>query len=346
MLSTLKALRIGKGLIHEVGTIFEADKVHGKIFLISDDFVFSQFGSIVLNQIKKFGEIFPIKIEDNSIQKVINISEFIISNDIDYVVGLGGGKVLDTCKFASHMTKRKYISIPTIVSNDGVASPIAVLKHENGRPKSLGSTMPYMIIIDTNIILQSPVKYIHAGIGDTLSNYTALKDWDTAVQRGKDSKNDLAYLISKTAFDIMINSKFDKIDQQFIETLVQSLVLSGIAMEIAGTSRPCSGGEHLFSHALDFYYTKNNLHGLQVALGTIVMAKLYGIEYKFMIDFLKKYGVNINPIALDISLEEFVFCLEKAPEMRPERYTLLNEVLFHNRKDFEILYRDLINELS
>ncbi|MCX7986900.1 MAG: iron-containing alcohol dehydrogenase family protein [Bacteroidales bacterium] len=346
MFTLPRRLKIGPGLINSINTTFELNNINGKILLCSDDFVYKKYGIIVREQAKMHGEVLLFLIKENSIQQAIELSEQIISNDIEYVIGVGGGRVLDTCKYASHMTKRKFVSIPTIVSNDGVASPIAVLKHKSGRPKSLGSTMPYVIIIDTDIIIQSPIQYIHAGIGDTISNYTALFDWDYAEQNGKETKNDLAYLISQTAFDIMINSKLDRIDQNFIEILVQSLVLSGIAMEMAGTSRPCSGAEHLFSHAIDYYFTKNNLHGLQVALGTIIMAKLYDIEYKFLIDFLKKYNIKVSPLSLGITREEFKFCMEKAPEMRPDRYTFLNEVLFNKTYNFDILFDDLMSELE
>ncbi|WP_230688576.1 iron-containing alcohol dehydrogenase, partial [Streptococcus pneumoniae] len=75
-----------------------------------------------------------------------------IATDIDCIVGMGGGRVLDVCKYASFISKRPYLSIPTTAANDGIASPVAVLKRQDDRPKSLGAAIPSMTLIDIDVI--------------------------------------------------------------------------------------------------------------------------------------------------------------------------------------------------
>lgn len=86
--------------------------------------------------------------------------------------------------------------------------------------------------------------------------------------------NGYAYLMSKNSLDALLNTQYTSIYPEFIEALVNSLVVSGIAMDFAGSSRPVSGLEHLFSYALDYYSKTNNLHGIQTGLGTVAVLKL------------------------------------------------------------------------
>ena len=248
------------------------------------------------------------------------------------------------CKYASFVSKTPYLSIPTTAANDGLVSPIAVLKRQDNMPKSLGAAMPAMTLIDTHIIASGPIQNIKAGIGDTISNYMALKDWDFAVSRGKDEMNFYAYLMSKSSIDALMKTSYDSICDSFIEVLVNSLVLSGIAMDFAGSSRPVSGSEHCFSHALDYYSERKNLHGIQVALGTVAMLKMICQPYDNVLNYLNKFEVDINPINLGIDESTFVICMQKASSMRKGRYTYLDEVDLSDT-NLKRLYRELVEEL-
>ena len=255
-----------------------------------------------------------------------------------------GGRVLDVCKYASYISKTPYLSIPTTVANDGIASPIAVLKRQDNKPKSLGCAIAPMMLVDTNIILKSPEILIKAGIGDTISNYMALLDWEYASLKGKDEINGYAYLMSKNSIDALMKTRYQKICPDFIEVLVNSLVLSGIAMDFAGSSRPVSGSEHLFSHALDYYSDKKNLHGLQVALGTVSMLKLIGHSCDEVVEYLKKFEVDVNPKTLEIDEETFVYCMQNSRQMRTNRYTYLDETDLSTQR-LKKIYKELVELL-
>lgn len=264
-------------------------------------------------------------VEDSSYDIAVDAAKKISIEDYKTVIGIGGGRILDTAKYASYVSKKKFIAIPTALSNDGVASPIAVLKTFKGKAKSFGCKSPDGIIIDINIIRDAPNILLMAGVGDTVSNYTSLFDWELESKYKGISINDFAYLLSDTALNMLLFSREDHIrNKNFIKQLAQSLVLGGLAMDIAGNSRPCSGSEHLFSHSLDEHYDIKAPHGLKVALGSIASCIFQDRDYDPIISFLKRYEVNVSPEKLGVSKEVFIGAWLKAKNTRPDRFSVLN----------------------
>ena len=117
-----------------------------------------------------------------------------------------------------------------------------------------------------------------------------------------------------------------------LRVLLEALVSCGVAMCIGGTSKPCSGSEHLFSHALDIVAPNRALHGEECGLGAIMMAELHGMDWEKIRDTLRKVGAPITAKEVGFSAEQIVEALLRAPKIRPERYTILNEKPL-NRKD-------------
>lgn len=337
-------LKIGSNKITEVESTLRDAKISGKILYIADPYVDSLYGHIVRPQIAAVGKIKDQLINYNTIAYAMEVAERVIATDIDCIVAMGGGKTLDVGKYSAFISKRPFLSIPTTIAHDGIVSPIAVLKRQDNKPKSLGCAMPSMIILDTKLVASCPPQLIKAGIGDTISNYMALKDWDFAVSRGKDEMNGYAYMMSRTSLDAIMKTQFDHICPEFIEVLANSLVLSGIAMDYAGSSRPVSGSEHLFSHALDYFCEKQNLHGFNVALGTVAVLKLIDQDYSEVLKYLKRFNVDINPEHMEIPENTFVYCMQHAIEMRNNRYTYLHEVDLNEGK-LRKIYKELLEEL-
>jgi len=337
-------LKIGPGKITEIETTLKEANVSGKIMYVSDPFVDSLYGSFVRPQIETVGSVKEQSVDNNTISYAMTVAERVIASDIDCIVAMGGGKTLDIGKYAAFVSKRPFLSIPTTMAHDGIVSPIAVLKREDGKPKSLGCAMPSMMIMDTKLIASCPPRLIKAGIGDTISNYMALKDWDFAVARGKDEMNGYAYMMSRTSLDALMKTQFDHICPEFLDVLANSLVLSGIAMNYAGSSRPVSGSEHLFSHALDYFCEKQNLHGFNVALGTVAVLKIIGEDPGEVIHYLKKFEVDVNPAHMGIPEDTFVYCMQHATEMRRNRYTYLHEADLNEQK-LRKIYNELREEL-
>lgn len=318
-------LKIRSGAINLVADTLQSNKISGKILYVSDSVVDGLYGQTVKNQIKTVGILKEEKVDNNTISYAMSVAERAIATDIECIVAMGGGKVLDVCKYAAFIAKIPILSIPTTIANDGIASPIAVLKRQDFKPKSLGCAVPTMVLLDVNVVLSGPLEHIKAGIGDTISNYMALMDWEYAASCGKDKMNGYAFLMSQSALDALINTNYNEICPEFIEVLANSMIMSGIAMDFAGSSRPVSGSEHLFSHALDYYAKTQNLHGIQVALGTVATLKIIGRDYSKVGSYLKKFDVGISPKAMGIDKEMFVYCFKQAAQMRKNRYTYLDD---------------------
>lgn len=290
-----------------------------------------------------------IKIEyilDNTLENAFKISHKIIEENYDMVIGVGGGKILDISKYVAYISKIDYIAIPTTIANDGLASPISVLKDENKLTRSLGSKIPLGILIDLETIMKAPKKFIKAGIGDILSNYTSLYDWKLSNKNTNEPINDFAYLLSKTAFNSIIYMKEINLENKdFVKKVCEAIILSGISMEIAGTSRPCSGSEHLFSHYIDYSLKKENLHGYQVALGAVTSAFLQSRDYKMLLKFLKELEIDIRPSSLQISKKEFSEAWLNCKPMRSNRFTILDTIHLTEEKLNEI-YNIIEEELK
>lgn len=276
-------------------------------------------------------------VEDYSLETAYNLSFICTCNHIDLIIAFGGGTINDVCKLSAHYCSKKLVSFPTIVSNDGLCSPISVLQIKNGLTEGIDSKSPDMVIIDTNVIKNAPKKFLKAGICDVLSNFSALQDWELACTRGKESRNDLSKMLSNCAFWNLYNMRMDTEDDIKIKLVCESVILSGISMELKGNTRPCSGAEHLFNHALVSRYPNIQiLHGYLVGLGSLCTSYFRNNGYNKILKFLKKYDIDIRPVTLGISKDVFIDCWLNAISTRPNRYTILNEI--------ELNY-DLLSEL-
>jgi glycerol-1-phosphate dehydrogenase [NAD(P)+] len=284
------------------------------------------------------GERINISLESSEVR--VQHEETVTNNDIDNifqsalslpgatsaVVAVGGGKVIDYCKYAGFILQIPVISVPTAVSNDGFASPVSSLL-VNGKRKTMRAKIPYGVVIDTGIVKRSPAKFTLSGIGDMVSKYTAIYDWKLSYRKTGESVNDFAVLISNNSVDNLANYGHKNIeDLEFIKLLCGSLVMSGIAMEVSGSSRPASGAEHLISHAYDKISAVPSLHGLQVGVATYAVSVIQNnpklalvksvLEETGFIDHMRK-----NPL----NKKEFIDAVRYARNIKEGYYTVLSE---------------------
>jgi glycerol-1-phosphate dehydrogenase [NAD(P)+] len=178
---------------------------------------------------------------------------------------------LDFGKYLASLSGLSYFAVPTSLSNDGFCSPQASLTLR-GRRQSLPTGLPYAVIVDTEVCLGAPAALWCSGIGDLVAKLTAVRDWKLAFHARGTPVNDLAALISDASFYQFMASPTR--DPEGIRLLATALMLNGVAMEVAGSSRPASGSEHLISHALDHITTRPGLHGLQVGVATYIVSRL------------------------------------------------------------------------
>ena len=288
--------------------------IHTKTLILTTDGLLQTLEKKVVVLLKQLLDFEIITVQESSFDFAVDVAKKVAMNNISLIIGLGGGTALDTAKYAAFVANVAYIAIPTTLSNDGVASPVSVLFAENGRKHSFTSKIPDGLLIDTDIVFDAPRLLMKAGVGDTISNYTALYDWKLGCEENSDRPNDFAYMLSETAFTSLLYSEAKSLTTvPGIQMLAQSLVLSGLAMQIAGNSRPCSGSE-----------------------------RLQGRDHHILLDFLEAYDISVSPKTLNITEEEFIKAWMFAKEVR-KRYTILNKINLQP-EIFRQMYEMLVKE--
>lgn len=260
----------------------------------------------------------------DEVTKVMNIANEIKAN---VILGVGGGKSIDVAKYSAFKSGLDFVSIPTAPSHDGITSPFASLKGLE-KPVSVKAKEPLAIIADINIISGAPKRLISAGIGDSIGKIIAVRDWKLAAKlRGEyygDYTASLALMSAKHA--ISTTRLLNKNIKEAVRNLIEALISSGIAMGMAGSTRPASGSEHLFAHAIEMLDPNTSaLHGELVALGTIMMAYIHGINWMKIKKHIKRAGLPTTAKELGLSDELIIKALTIAHTIRPERYTILGD---------------------
>ncbi len=331
-------LEIGEGLIDRLSSVLLSYSLSfQKALILYDEITYAVAGKRVCRVLSSDSQVFELLVEGNTTDSVSSVRREIRSRLPDVVVGVGGGTVLDVGKYAASLENVNFLSVPTVASNDGISSPIAVIKSE-GRSLSLGAKMPLGVIADLKVIRNAPRRMIRAGVGDLVSNLSAIEDWKLAFREGKDRFDNFAALLAEAGAEAVFNfAQPDLGDLNFLSRLINGLVLSGVSMGIAGSSRPCSGGEHEISHSLDRVASKPALHGEQVALGTILTTYFRGEDFRPLKDFLSSIGLPLTADSLGLSPQELVQAIVDAPQTRPGRYTILEKIGVDEEKAKEAL---------
>ncbi|NLR92661.1 iron-containing alcohol dehydrogenase [Flammeovirga agarivorans] len=324
-------LEIGNQLVEKIPQILKDKSFYfPKIVVFTSSFLGNRYADVL----EKIGALKTIHVNEASI---LEVERIILENDFsadELFIGFGGGSVIDVVKLISHKTNNAYLSVPSTLSNDGLYSPISRLINKSGKKESYGVTPPLGIIADINIIKKSPKVNILSGVGDLVSNLNALKDWELSNQVTNEKIDNFAVSLSLlSANSILEYAEEDLKNDEFLITLANGLVISGLAMVISGNSRPASGAEHLISHAIDELYPEDStLHGLQVAFGQILIEQVFlGSSTSKVQEFYKNIGLTkILQANINFSDEQLENILLLSSQIRKNRYTVLDNISISN----------------
>ncbi len=291
-----------------------------KLFIVSDNGGAKKYGEFLVNTLNPCCSIF---LKGGTIRDVIEVESIIKDRVPDVVIGVGGGRILDTVKLACSRTFVPFILVPTSLSHDGIISPVAVIDF-GGEIKSVGAIAPNGVVVDINIVDKAPKILKLAGCGDLVSNLSALEDWKLAAKYRNEKIDYFAYMLSKTGARNIIYSEYEPFSKDFLKDLAEGLAASGLSMIISGNSRPASGAEHLISHALDAILGRKNPHGIQVGVATIFTQSLRGRDIGRIVDFYRKIGFPLTPMEIGVDRETFMKAVKLAPLTRKGRFTILD----------------------
>lgn len=277
--------------------------------------------------------------ESATIRDVQSVENRIEAERPQVVFGIGGGTRIDVAKLSSAHQKVPFISVPTTASHDGVASPLSSVKGFE-KPYSIMAQAPLAIIADTRIMMQAPWRYVISGCGDVIAKFTSVKDWKLAREERNEYYGEYAASLALMSAKLVMQnaSLIESRKEEGLRVLMEALISCGVSMSIAGSSRPCSGSEHLFSHALDIIRPNHAMHGEKCGVGTIMMAYLHKAGWKRIRDTLRMLGAPTSAKELGVEEKEVTRALEMSPLLRTERYTILNKLNL-SAVDYERLAR-------
>ncbi len=242
-----------------------------------------------------------------------------------WYIGAGGGSVIDVAKLAAFEHGPAFVSVPTSASHDGICSGRASIKETRGSV-SVEAKPPAAIVADTDIISKAPYRMLAAGCADVISNLTAVLDWKLAHRLKAEEYSSFAAVLATTAADQVMENRalIRPGHEEAAWIVVKSLVVSGVSMAVAGSSRPASGAEHLFGHAID-KLSPGPMHGETVGVGTILMMHLHGGDWQMVRDALKEIGAPTTAKEMGVPPTKLIEALTVCHTLRPERYTILGE---------------------
>jgi glycerol-1-phosphate dehydrogenase [NAD(P)+] len=299
-----------------------------KLLLVTDENVWRLLGGRVEGVLRGSAEPMVSFARGSGYPSVDTVRAVIAERDPCAVAGLGGGRPIDVAKYAAHLEGLPFVSVPTALSHDGFASPIVALKDEQGNPVSLFTKPPAAVIVDLSVVSRAPRRLLASGAGDILAKLTSVADARLAQREVGERIPEAALEMAEAAYRILAShiGELARWSGEGVRLLAEAGLLAGMAMAVAGSSRPCSGSEHLFSHALDKLFPgRDSLHGEQVGVGAVVAAYLHGLDWEGLRESLRRVGAPTTVTELGVTLEQAAQALELAPKLR-ERYTILHKL--------------------
>ena len=328
------------------------------ITIICDENTYAAAGEEIKEIIPK-GKFINLKSEnlhanEIAVQKVYEC--LAVENDV--LIALGSGTIHDITRYVAYNKDIPFISVPTAASVDGFVSTVAAMTWR-GYKKTFTAVSPIYVVADTDIFKEAPYRLTASGVSDLIGKYTALVDWKiSSIVIGE-------YICNKVCnMEIdAVNKLCECVDDLVLgkseayEQLMYALILSGLAMQIIGNSRPASGAEHHMSHLWEMQVINKHLdayHGEKVSVGLILVMeeykkikksiengrcrvkKYYGLEEDMLKEVFKSREMydsimkentpdpllNVNKVILQNRLESIAEILEKLPTLDFVKNTL------------------------
>ena len=290
-----KAIEIGSGITKNTGKILRENGFEDALLLVADENTIAA-ASGVRESLLDAGFVLKEKIYENMMYaRAEQVEELIaLSEDVAGIISVGTGSLNDICRVTAFKTGKKFCIFATAPSMDGFASDTAPIIKNNFK-ESWQAEQPLVIIGDTKVLAAAPTELKASGFGDMVAKYVGLAEWKIAGLLIDEYYCENIAAITQQAVD-KISALADKIcenDEEAAGAVMESLVLTGLAMKLAGCSRPASGAEHVVSHYLECYKVNRGIwpefHGKKVGVITVLLNRAYRN--------LAERVTEINPVA-------------------------------------------------
>lgn len=329
MINAPLAIDVRRGAISSLGTLLADRRIanEGRVAVAVGP---GQGEQIAADLDLPNGSLFQV--DGCSVDAASELGKALRAGHFEAVTGIGGGRTIDVTKFAATLAGIPMVAVATNLSHDGIASPVSSLEHESGKG-SYGVTMPIAVVVDVDYVRAAPQELVRSGVGDAVSNLSAIADWELAGAVLGEPVDGIAVTFARVAAEAVLNRP-DSVDSDgFLTSLAEALVLSGMAMSVAGSSRPASGACHEILHAITHLYPGVSNHGELAGMGALFAfylrathtggddARMWQIR-----DCLRRHGLPVLPDEVGLDAERFARAVRHAPETRPGRYTILEHL--------------------
>lgn len=276
-----KVVEIESGLTARAGKILKNANFPEKLLFVADKNTLKASEGIVEALESEGFVLKKIIYDDMKYARVESVNELkALSYDVDGIISVGTGSLNDICRVTSHDLGKRFCIFATAPSMDGFASDTAPII-ENNFKNSWKASQPEVILADTKILAASPAELKAAGFGDMVAKYIGLADWRIAnLLIGEYYCPHVAKLTEEAIEKIVaLADKVQGDDEEAAGAIMEALVLSGLAMKLALSSRPASGAEHVVSHYLECYKLARGIwpefHGKKVGVATVFINRIY-----------------------------------------------------------------------
>jgi glycerol dehydrogenase-like iron-containing ADH family enzyme/glycerophosphoryl diester phosphodiesterase len=280
----LQKVVIEEGALCRVHEVIAELQLGTKALLIADDRTYEAAGERLYRMLSEQGLDITLSVnhEKNlyADEKALGKALIDIEPDTEFIIVVGAGTLNDTARYISYKLNLPYLVVATAPSMDGYASTGSPLLVE-GFKKTFLAVSPAAIIGDLDILAAAPREMMAAGFGDMLAKITALCDWKLAAAVEQEHYCPLISQMMVKALSLCINHVQGLAEgkKEAVGYVMEGLVLSGIAMQMLGNSRPASGSEHHMSHYWEMLHVMQGhdpeLHGVKVSIATLFIISMY-----------------------------------------------------------------------
>lgn len=309
----VKRFVVERGAINHVAEVVRSLGLGGSTYMIADKTTYKVAGKALRAQLEAGG----IKVEEYVLPAHPKASDETVARardayvKSDFVISCGSGTITDIGKSVAHDRGVPFVAFATAPSMNGYASNIAAL-YRGGVKVTEPVTPAVAVIADVDILTEAPIEMIRAGLGDALAKPVCNADWKLSnIMRGVHFCGESFEIIRD--LEKIYLSHADGIAQRdhvAIAALMEALLYSGVAMVMAGSSSPASGGEHLISHTLDMRAgilgRTADFHGAQVGVATLITSKLYESVLQLDRDQVKELLDGRGSVSPDTGLEKHI----------------------------------------
>ena len=297
---------IGQGVISRLPEIL-SDYVKEKIYILYDQNTYRAAGRKVKEVLEDADFQVKCTVLDSGDQILIPDEKAVgkmfmeLEAGTGMIVAVGSGTLNDMAKYMSSRTKIPYTIVCTAPSMDGYASSGAPLMN-GGRKISYTATLAYAIVGDTDVMKEAPMRMILAGYGDIIGKLTCLADWRLSHElTGEYYCETIVKLVQKAIQKVVDHRKgLEQRQEEAVRYLIEALTLTGVAMGLAGNSRPASGAEHMLSHYWEMKVIARGenpeLHGIKVGIATPVIAEVFDEMQDLLPESVKEMAPSADQI--------------------------------------------------